>query len=148
MPSNKYGYWVVTMFLGIACSSAAIAEEPEDVVEAFHLALGAQDKEALLALLAPDVVILESGGYEASRDEYASHHLGSNMEFTAATEQTLDKRWSDRQGEVAWVLSSTHTQGTFRDREIDVRGVETMLLRRVDSKWLIAHIHWSSRRGN
>ena len=128
MIHRRSSYWPSTIALGILLSvSMATAEEPEDAAEAFHAALAAKDKEAVLALLVPEVVILESGGYEASRDEYASHHLGADMEFTAATERTVEKSWSGRQGEVAWVLSATRTQGHFRDRDIDVRGVETML---------------------
>lgn len=134
---------VMVLFCGKGVSAAA--EEPADVVEAFHRALVAQDREAALRLLTADAVILESGGYETSRDEYASHHLGADMEFSAATERTVDKRWIEQRGEVAWVLSSTRTRGRFRDRDIDVRGVETMLLTHIDGQWRIAHIHWSSR---
>lgn len=39
----------------------------------------------------------------------------------------------------------TKTAGTFRDKIINARGVETMLLRRTEHGWRIAHIHWSSR---
>ncbi len=147
MFSGRLGYGLITMATGILLTGVAIAEEPEDAVEAFHAALAGQDREAVLALLVPEVVILESGGYEASREEYASHHLGGDMEFSAATESTVERSWSGRQGDVAWVLRATRTKGHFRDREIDSRGVETMVLKQVDGHWRIAHVHWSSRSG-
>ena len=148
MIHGRIGDWPAAVALGILLTSGmATAEEPEDAAEAFHAALAAKDKEAVLALLVPEVVILESGGHEASRDEYASHHLGADMEFAAATERTVETSWSDRQGEVAWILSATRTKGRFRDRDIDVRGVETILLKKVDGQWRIVHLHWSSRGG-
>ena len=149
MIHRKPGYWPSTMALGLLLTvGMATAEEPEDAAEAFQAALAAKDEEAVLALLVPEVVILESGRYEASRDEYAAHHLGADMEFTAATERTVEKSWSGRQGDVAWVLSATRTKGHFRDRDIDVRGVETILLKKVDGHWRIVHLHWSSRGGD
>lgn len=144
MTKNAHLLPLVVMVLFCGMGASADDDEPADVVEAFHRALEEGDRATVLRLLAADAVILESGGYEASRDEYASHHLGADMEFSAATERTVDKRWVGRRGEVAWVLTSTRIRGRFRDRDIDVRGVETMLLEHTDGQWRIAHIHWSS----
>ncbi len=121
------------------------ASEPEDTVRSFHEAMRAQDREALLELLAPEVVILEHGGFEASRDEYAAHHLGVDMEFAATTSRKVVDSWSDSDGLVAWVLSATTTRGRFRGRDVSSLGVETVLLKRIGGKWLIVHVHWSSR---
>ncbi len=33
--------------------------------------------------------------------------------------------------------------GTFRDREIDVHGTETIVLQGTQEGWQILHIHWS-----
>ena len=114
-------------------------------VREFHEALAAQEKEEVLALLSPDVLIFESGGAELSREEYAGHHLGADMEFSAATTRQVTDQQAGQEGEVAWVLTRSATTGTFRDKEIDVRGVETMLLRHTSEGWQIFHIHWSSR---
>ena len=116
------------------------------VVRAFHEALTAGDSAGALAALAEDVVIYESGGVEASRAEYASHHLGADMMFAAAVTREVEHQTSGMSGDVAWVLSRSHTTGTFRDREMNTRGTETMLLRRTDDGWKITHVHWSSRR--
>ena len=131
----------------LTASAGAEAElsTPETVVDAFHEALGGGDRQAVLDLLTEDVLIFESGGAELSRDEYAHHHLGSDMEFSAATESKVVDRRRGGDEETSWVLTRTETSGTFRDREISARGTETMILSRGESGWKIVHIHWSSR---
>ena len=131
----------------LTASAGAEAElsTPEAVIDAFHEALAGGDRQAVLDLLAEDVMIFESGGAEPSRDEYAHHHLGSDMEFSAATESKAVDRRRGGDEETAWVLTRTETSGTFRDREISARGTETMILTRGENGWKIVHIHWSSR---
>ncbi len=131
----------------LTASAGAEAElsTPEAVVDAFHEALGGGDRQAVLDLLTEDVLIFESGGAELSRDEYAHHHLGSDMAFSAATESKVVDRRRGGDDETSWVLTRTETSGTFRDREISARGTETMILSRGESGWKIVHIHWSSR---
>ena len=63
---------------GASDSAAVVA-----TVGRFHAALAAGDSAAALALLAPDVTILESGGVE-TRDEYRSHHLPGDIAFARA----------------------------------------------------------------
>ncbi len=116
------------------------------VVDAFHAALATGDGDGALANMAPEVVIFESGGAELSRDEYESHHLGGDMRFAGATQrETIDQR-HEIFGDTALVLTRSRTTGSVGDRQIDSSGVETMMLRRVGGRWLIVHVHWSSRR--
>jgi len=132
----------------LAVGASATAQEnmgATDVVAAFHAALEAGDGDAALALMAPEVVILESGGGEKSRDEYASHHLAGDMRFAGASDrETLEQR-QETFGDTAVVLTWTRTTGTFGERQIDSNGVETMVLHRADGQWRIVHVHWSSR---
>jgi ketosteroid isomerase-like protein len=122
------------------------APSPEDVVRAFHEALTSGDSPTALGLLAEDVVIYESGGVEASRKEYQSHHLPADMAFASATEREVTLERSGKNGDLAWVLSRSTTTGTFREQEIHSVGTETMLLVLTSAGWRIRHIHWSSRR--
>ena len=134
--------------LSVAMASAqepARTVGPVSAVEAFHEALTKGDREQALAWLDPSVVIFESGGAERSRDEYASHHLPSDIEFARSVRTEVLNRQTGLWGDNAWVLSRTRTTGTFRDRDLDSQDVETMVLRRIDGRWLIVHIHWSSR---
>jgi ketosteroid isomerase-like protein len=127
-----------------ACSPPA-TETPSAVVEAFGKALASGDREAALVLLAPDLLVYEFGGQEASREEYAAGHLASDMEFLkGASVSTLDRRQSVH-GEVAVVTTRTRTTGTYKDKPVDSLGTETMVLRRDGTHWRITHIHWSSR---
>ncbi len=142
---TKLPITILLALAALASTASAAANDPEAVVSAFHRALTSGEKQSVLDLLDPKVVIFESGGAELSRDEYASHHLGSDMVFAAAIEaKVLDQR-SGGTEETAWVLTRTETTGTFRDKEIDSLGVETMVLQRSGDKWKIVHIHWSSR---
>lgn len=138
--------------MGIAMATAIVtaqaptaAPDPVDAVEAFHRSLAAGDRSGALAWLDPNVSIFESGGAESSREEYASHHLGADIEFEKAVEATALDRSHHTSGDVAWVLSRTRRTGRFRDREVDLVGLETVLLRLIENRWTIVHIHWSSR---
>ena len=128
----------------LLASSEAISP-PRETVNAFHLALSSGDRGAVLELLDSAVTIFESGGAELSRDEYASHHLASDMSFAAATKMEVVEQEHQEDGDTAWVLTRSTTKGQFRESEIDALGAETMLLRRTSSGWRIVHIHWSSR---
>ena len=128
-----------------AGSVAAEATDAANAVDAFHAALKASDTARALTFLAADVMIFEEGGAERSRDEYASHHLGSDAAFAAASEATVTRRsgWAD--GNVAWITSEDRTTGQFNGRAIDRLTTETMVLKRHADGWRIHHIHWSSR---
>ena len=128
-----------------AALSAQDATTPTEVVDAFHAALSAGDSAAALGFLSPDVVIFESGGAEMSREEYRSRHLGADMEFSQSTAREITERRAEAGADVAVVLTRSTTSGTFRDREIDSTGVETMVLVLTNDSWTIQHIHWSSR---
>lgn len=115
-----------------------------DVVDAFHAALTRGDTGAALALMAEDVVVFESGGAEQNRAEYAAHHLEADAAFSAAVSRKLVSRQSGQAGDMAWVMSIEQVSGTYHDRPINSRSVETMMLRQADGHWRIVHIHWSS----
>jgi len=128
-----------------AGSVAPEAAGAATAVDAFHAALKAGDTAAALTFLVPDVMIFEEGGAERSRDEYASHHLGSDAAFAAASEAMVTRRsgWAD--GDVAWVTTEGRTTGQFNGRAVDRLTTETMVLKRHADGWRIHHIHWSSR---
>ena len=136
---------VVLALVASLSGRAAEPMTPASVVETFHEALAQGDRDGALDVLSPGVVIYESGWVEVSRDEYALHHLGSDMEFSAATEREIVSRSEHSDGDTAWVVTESATTGEFRDRAIDLIGVETMILEKSDDGWKIVHVHWSSR---
>lgn len=144
------GSALALMLLLVSGAAAAAGEgtadsSPTAAVEAFHAALAAKNRDAALALLDREVVIFESGDAELSRDDYAEHHLGADMEFVSATRTEITSRESGADGDVAWVLTRSKTSGSFRGKEVATVGAETMVLsRRDDGSWRIVHVHWSS----
>lgn len=120
--------------------SAAVAE----VIERYHAALSAGDTATAMSLLAPDAVVLESGGIE-SREEYRSHHLPADMAFAKTVPRQRGPIQVRVNGNTAWAASTSINQGKFRDREINSQGAELVVLRRTDDGWQIEAIHWSSR---
>lgn len=144
LPDSAQGKGDVPM----APSSAADSSElrPKGVVAAFHDALERKDEAAVRKLLLSDVVIFESGNAERSLAEYAGHHMSADMEFAASVSRTLSDQRVIRNGDTAWVLTESVSKGTFRNQSVHSRLMETMILRRTDDGWRIAHIHWSSSK--
>ncbi len=120
------------------------ANTATDVVNAFHAALKRGDTKSALILMADDVVIFESGGVERNRAEYEAHHLNSDAAFSAATTRTPISQTITSDGNFSSVMSVEIVKGTFRDRPVNSRSVETMVLRKTEGQWRIIHIHWSS----
>ncbi|MBA4000496.1 nuclear transport factor 2 family protein [Brevundimonas sp.] len=133
----------------VATASAQVADEAATpaimIVDAFHAALGSGDGEAVLGLLTEDAMVLEEGGAERSREEYAGHHLPADMAYAAATRSRVTRRAAWVEGDIAWVLTEGRTSGTFNGRSVDRLTAETMILHREADGWRIRHIHWSSR---
>ena len=115
-----------------------------EVVSDFHAALGAGDSTTVVSLLHPEVRIFE-GGHAETREEYRSGHLRGDIAFLQAVESEMT--WDDVviEGDLAFYMSEDRKTGTYRDREIDSHGTETMVLVRTSEGWRIRHIHWSSR---
>jgi ketosteroid isomerase-like protein len=113
-------------------------------VQAFHEALARGDSAAALALLAPDLQVLESGSLE-NRDEYRRHHLPADIAFARAVPSQRGELSVVVSGDVAWVTGTSRTTGTYRERAINSAGVELMVLSRAPAGWQIRAIHWSSR---
>ena len=125
---------------------AADAVTPAAVVDAFGAALKTGDAAALERLLAPDVFIAESGGVERSFAEYAGHHMPADIAFSKAVSTTVKDRRVFENGSLATAVSEAVSKGTYRDKPIHSRLMETMTLQKTGEEWRIVHIHWSSAK--
>lgn len=138
------------MLLSISLLGASTAVEGKDsppaTVRSFHEALASGNRDRVLALLDPGVVIFEQGAAEMSRDEYASQHLGDDIEFSRSTSRKVVDQRSGAKGKNGWVLTISETSGSFHGKDVSSRTVETMVLKQAPGGWRIVHIHWSSRR--
>jgi hypothetical protein len=121
--------------------SAAIVR----VARRFHEILSTGDTAGINALLAPDLRVIEGGTVE-NRQEYLSHHLSADIEFTKAVKEESTSFSYKCEGNVAWLVSTSNSTGNFNGREINSAGAELMLLSRTPSGWKIRAIHWSSAR--
>jgi ketosteroid isomerase-like protein len=130
---------LVAPALAQAGDSASVAA----IVERYHHALAAGDSSAALALLAPDAVILESGGVE-SRQEYRSHHLPADIAFARSVKTTRSPVRVTVRDDVAWIDATSMTSGTYRGKPLNSSGAESMVLTRSGAGWIIRSIHWSS----
>jgi ketosteroid isomerase-like protein len=124
---------------------ASDSTDVADAVKSYDRALRTGDSAAVLSLLAPDAVILESGSVE-TREEYRAHHLPADMGFARAVASD-DSGISVRvRGDVAWAWSTSVSRGEYRGRAVNTAGAELMVLTRSANGWRIAAIHWSSRQ--
>ena len=122
-----------------SADSAAVAA----AVNAFHHSLAQSDSAGALALLAPDVMVLESGDVQTLA-EYRSHHLAGDIAFTKAVPSTSGPMQVSIEGSTAWTVRTSITQGDYKGRAINSAGVESMVLTKSAGKWQIRSIHWSS----
>lgn len=154
---------VALSLAGLVLMSSAFAHEPAQtagsgstevnesarpaaaVVDEFSAALKACDFKRVGELLTPDVLILESGGAERSREEYLGHHAISDAAFLADAHSTLKHRTARVEGDIAWIGSESELNAQKDGKALTLLSTETMVLRRTDAGWRIAHIHWSSR---
>ena len=113
------------------------------VVLAFHQALETGNQKQARAQLADDVTIFEGGRVERSADEYAHHHMLSDMKYLAAMKSDTLEHQVTILGNTAISASLSQTTGTHKGVERDYQGMETMVLEKQNGEWKIKHIHWS-----
>lgn len=126
-----------------AHGQAADSAEIVAVIDDFHAALARGDSARVTALLTPDARILEGGGIETV-EEYTSGHLAADMAFASAVDRERGPLTVTVRGDVAWAFSTNRAVGTYREREIDSRGAELVVLSRTPEGWRIEAVHWSS----
>jgi ketosteroid isomerase-like protein len=135
----------------IATAALSFAKPPqqqgaasvEAVVEKFHSALASGDANAAMELLARDAIILESGSAE-TREQYQQHHLADDIAFSRAVQNKRSTLTVEIEGDVAWVVSTSRSKGSFHEREINSVGTELVVLTKSAEGWRIRAIHWSS----
>lgn len=115
------------------------------VVDAFSTALQAGDLTSAGSLLAEDVLILESGGAERTREEYLGGHAGHDAQFLKAAHVQLIHRTARIEGELAWVGTESELHASKDGKPMTLLSTETMVLKNTPNGWRIVHIHWSSR---
>lgn len=125
------------MFMGIETSAAK-------TVTQFHKALRTGNKAIARKLLSENVLIFEGGGVERSADEYAHHHMLSDMKYIAAMKSELLEHNVKVIGLSAVSMSRSKITGTFKDKVLNYESMETIVLEKKNDEWKIVSIHWSN----
>ena len=137
---------IATLTILVLLNAPIYAAGPQDTVTSFHAALAAGDKIKANELLSPEVTIFESGFVERSRAEYASHHLTEDIAFAKASKSKVLKHSEKIDNNLAVIWEESETTGNFEGKDVHLFGTETALLEKKGERWMITHIHWSSRK--
>ncbi|WMS91996.1 nuclear transport factor 2 family protein [Pseudoalteromonas sp. HL-AS1] len=121
-----------------------VDSEAAKTVSLFHASLKQGNREAARKLLADDVIIFEGGSVERSADEYAKHHMIADMKFFSAVNSELLEHQVYTNGDIAYSISRSKTQGKYKGKDIKSMGMESITLKNTDTGWKITHIHWSN----
>ncbi|HYT64859.1 MAG TPA: DUF1775 domain-containing protein [Vicinamibacterales bacterium] len=114
----------------------------------YDTAFNAKDLDRLATFYHPDVTIYEGGGINTGWIDYRDNHLGrelksyQNLQFTHGNTrvQLLPG------GNSAYATSEYSLKAKAGERDIDARGLETLVLvKGPDGAWKIRHAHTSSR---
>lgn len=125
--------------------AAAVPADPAAVADALKTALKAGDADAVDALLADNVLILEGGHAQTSKADYMGGHMKSDMAFLPNIEIELLSREVGQSGDLAWVVSHTRSTGSYKDKRVDITSREFLLLRRQGETWKIGLIEWADK---
>ncbi len=122
------------------------ANEPSDVLAAFHAALASGDQAKATELLAADITIYESGFAERSRAEYADRHLPEDIAFARTSTRSVLQQNEHRDGNLAVIWAETETKAKIKGESVRILGIESAILQKTGDTWTIVHLHWSSRK--
>ena len=127
-----------------ATQAVVAAPTPSDFADSFHEALRTRNRDQILAMLAPNAVVFETGYVEATRDEFVKKNLSDDADFAGVTDYRPLSRGVIGDGKTVSVLTMARIQGIFGDQRVDLEQTETMILIRTSSSWEIVHLHWSA----
>ncbi len=110
----------------------------------FHAAINTGEAVKARLFLADAVIIFEGGGVERSADQYASHHMKSDIAFLAKMKVTSMEQQVVTGQDMAVSIGRSKIQGLYKGKAIDIESMETMVLQKLNGDWRIIHIHWSN----
>ena len=129
-------------------ASTSDAAAIETWLKGYDAAFNAKDLDKLATFYHPDVTIYEGGGINNGWIDYRDRHLGpelkefENLQFGHSNIKVTVLPG----GQSAYATSEYSIKAKMGDREIDSRGLETLVLvKGADGSWKIRHSHTSSR---
>ena len=129
-----------------ACSPAPAPPKEGDVtkvVDAFYGGITAGDTGAVMQLIAPDAVFVESGKIE-TRAEYEANHLPADIDFESKVKAKRGPlRVTSDSRDTAWVISTAEYDEGNPEKYINT---QLMILTHDTGDWRIRSISWSSNQ--
>ncbi len=130
---------VVSLFLPVWAQDASFQAS----LEKYDRAVQTKDVETVKSLLAPDVLLYEHSVRNDGLQDVFENHL--KPEILESQDLRLD--FSDVRvtggAELTLVTRQYRIRGKLGDRVIDATGNETMVWKKIEGNWKIAHIHYS-----
>ena len=130
---------------GLSAGDASVIEK---WLAEYDAAFNAKDLEKLATFYHADVTIYEGGGINNGWIDYRDRHLGPELKSF----QNLQFGHSNTKvtvlpgGRSAYATSEYSIKAKMGDRDLDSRGLETLvLIKAEDGAWKIRHTHTSSR---
>jgi len=120
--------------------------DPSKASDHLFEALKNGDSAAVGSLLADDVLIIEGGHAQTSKDDYMAGHMKSDMAFLPHMETAVLDRTRGRAGNRAWVVTYSRSKGNYKGKDYDHETREFLLLRKQDGEWKIAMIEWAEQK--
>ena len=117
----------------------------EATAKAFHAALQKGDRAAVLALLAPEVVVSEEGESQ-SREQYAAGHLGADIEFLKSASIKPVSVGSMPMGNTAMVGSRSEIRTNTNGKAMAMLSSEMLTMKKTPNGWRITRIEWASEK--
>jgi len=118
---------------------------PAGVAAALSAAIKSGDHETVSALMADDVLILEGGHAQASKADYMSGHMLSDMAFLAGIDSELISQDVGLAGDTAWVVTHSRMRGSYKEKPIDMPSREFLLMRKSGADWKIIQVQWDQK---
>ena len=93
---------------------------------------------------------IESGGQNKGLDSLVTHHVEPEkgaMEYMMLDFSAIEVHFEGENKHFAWVIADTHFKAKLKKngRELDKKGHQTFLFRKIDGQWKVVHTHSSGR---
>jgi ketosteroid isomerase-like protein len=144
---------VLTLCAVLSSGLAAAQDSRDDIkrwLASYDVAFASKDLARLSVFYHPDVTIYEGGGVNTGWADYRDHHLGpelEEMQSPTLSHSDVTVNMLDKDGQAAYVTSEYRLKTRLKDREVDVSGLETLVVsKQPGGGWKIRHSHTSSRR--
>jgi len=147
-PGTKLTETPTTAQSGSQSQATGDAAAIERWLAEYDVAFNAKDLDKLATFYHADVTIYEGGGVDNGWIDYRDRHLGPELKSF----QNLQFGHSNTKvtvlpgGRSAYATSEYSIKAKMGDRDLDSRGLETLvLIKAEDGAWKIRHTHTSSR---